>query len=815
MFRWNSVARCALAASLACTVALPAQAQSFRVARTFSLSGSSESAFPVQAVLMDVGSPAGPTDGLLDVVAIQQNQEAARLMSRGDGTFSAGSGRIELNDIPTAVGTGDFDGDGLDDIVVAGTSKILQWFRGTDGSLALTGSPLSLAGSPVGMAVGELNDDAHLDVVVINDDGAGGTVQVLLGNGDGSFSVFGEPFFAGVGVSSVVIADFTGDGAADVAVSSAVNNTVRLLRNSGTGFLQVPGTDFSVGIEPVGMGVSDVNGDGRPDLVVVNRSSDSVSVLTATDGGFTAAVDYASGGFGSYPTAVATGDFDKDGAEDIFVANNRSSDLAILHGDGIGGFGRLRAFNTEQEPVGVLVADLNGDGTADGISLNVGQSTPNAAVVLTRADGKIVAIENVVLDPNPAALASGDVDGDGLPDLLVAHDPASSSGNGHIQIYRSQAGGGLQPLLSLPITNPKTVARGDVNGDGVLDIIAVNEAPTSVLAFLGRSGGGFDASVSVPTGAAPAALVVGDWNGDGRDDVATARVVPADSGLDPTGAVEVRLSTGTGFGPATTLNVAAHVSGIAYGDFNEDGVLDLIVASTSGASSALLLGNGNGSFTPSGVALNTIANALAVVVADFDGDRHDDIAILAGGSDRKAVVIFGAGDLSFPLRREVRLGSSPSGLAARDLSGDGIPDLLIADQADNVIGVARSLGSERNFRNPTSLLVSRLPTTVHGADIDGDGRYDAVGLTTFVSSVAILSNEVTTTTRRGDGNGDGIVSAADSVALALDLGDNPTRRAEDVGGGTYVAAAGLDANGDGSADRLDVRAIVYRVFNEL
>jgi len=809
--------RCLVAVGLVGGVAVvPVQAQSFRTARTFSLTGSSESAFPVQAVLMDVGSPAGPTDGLLDIVAVQQNQEAARLLSRGDGTFSAGGGRIELNEIPTAMAVGDFDDDGLEDIVVVGTSKALQWFRGTDGSLERVGEPLTLAGSPVGAAAGHLNDDASLDVVVANDDGAGGTVQVLLGNGDGTFAPFGEPFMTGGGVAGVVIADFTGDGFNDVATVSAVNNSVRVLRNSGTGFLQLPGNDYSVGLEPVGLVVAELNGDGQPDIVAVNRSSDSVSVLLGSGSGFLPVVDFPSGGFGSYPSAVAVGDFDNDGIADLFVANNRSSDLSILHGDGLGGFGRIRAFTTEQEPVGVLAGDLNGDGAAEGISINVGQSVPNAAVILTRPDGKVAAVENVILDPNPAAVAAGDIDGDGRADIVVAHDPFTPGGNGSVQVLLAAEDGTLESATSLPIINPAAVARADVNGDGVLDIVALNEGPSSVLTYFGNRRGGFEPSVAVPTGIAPSALTIGDWNGDGRDDVATARVVAAtEIGRDPTGSVEVRLSTGTGFGAATTIAITAHAVGIASGDFNEDGHLDLIVASASGAGSALLLGDGSGGFASSGSPLTTIANAQAVAVADFDQDRHDDIAILAGGSDRRAVVIFGGGDLTFPLRREVRLGSSPAGLAARDLTGDGFPDLLVSDQADNVIGVARSLGGDRNFRTPTSYLVSRLPTAVVPADFDGDGRYDIGGVTTFVSSLAVLSNDGVVTALRGDGNGDGVRSAADSVALARDMGDSRTRRIEDVGGGAYAAAAGLDANGDGNADGLDVRAIVYRVFNEL
>ena len=569
-----------------------------------------------------------------------------------------------------------------------------------------------------------------------------------------------------------------------------------------------------MGLEPVALAAADLNHDGRLDLVAANRSSDSISVVLATPGGgFGTATDYASGGTGSYPSAVAIGDFDKDGKPDIFVANNRSSEAAILLGDGAGGFAGLSAYVADQEPVGVLAADVNSDGSADAISLNFGDNSPTVAVILKRPDGKVAAIQDVVTADNPSVITNGDVDGDGRSDLIVAHANAGLSAPGFVEVYRSPAGVGVPEVVqNFPVADPVAIAHGDVNGDGILDVLALNDTPSSLVVFLGKAAGGFENVQSYAMADGISAMVVGDWNHDGRDDVAVSRVVPGTT--ESTGAVDVRLATGTGLGATNSIAVTANAVAIDSGDFNEDGQLDLVVASGSSAGSAILLGDGAGGFAVSGLPIATINNAQAVAVGDFDRDQHDDIAILSAGSDRKVTVSYGDGTAAFPTRKDAGTFSGPSGLASRDVSGDGIPDLVVADQAKNSVYVARSRGAARLFALASSG-VSRQPIAVSAGDFDGDGRYDVGAVTIFVASMAILSNDSVTSIVRGDGNNDAVVSAADTIALARDLADGGVRRAEDVGRGAFAGSPGLDSNGDGSADRLDTLALVQRLFHEL
>src|SRR5205085_678964 len=122
-------------------------------------------------------------------------------------------------------------------------------------------------------------------------------------------------------------------------------------------------------------------------------------------------------------------------------------------------------------------------------------------------------------------------------------------------------------------------------------------------------------------------------------------------------------------------------------------------------------------------------------------------------------------------------GGSPSGLAARDINGDSVPDLLVSDEVSNLVAIFRSRGANRRFVEDDMPTVSRRPIGVVAADFDGDGRYDAAAADNFVAgTVSVLTNIAAPAVQRGDANGDAIVSAADAIAVIRELGDgNGTR----------------------------------------
>jgi hypothetical protein len=809
----------------------------FRAASTFPLTGAIGDATSLFA-LVDVGSQNGPLDGILDVVTAEQNQFVTVLFGNGDGTFDAGP-NTSLGRIPSAMVVADFNGDGLPDLLIGEASNTVTFFAGTgsaDGPFVPQGDPIPAGIGPVAIAAADVNGDGKLDALVIDEGNSGqaGAVTVLFGVGDGTFiagkcaggqnigvdcardsdcpastcALF-DPFSAGAGSAAVAVTDFDGDGKLDLAVVNKVSNTVTIMRGAGNGFFTTV-QSVNVGLEPIAIAAADLNGDGRTDLVVTNRNSDSIAVIDGLAGGsFANARFFGSGGVGSAPTGLALGDVNHDGVLDILVPNNRTSDASVLLGDGHGNFAAPRIFVTDQEPLAIAAADVNGDGVADAVCVNRGFSAPDAAVLISRADGSFDAVEDVVAQSSPNGLTVGDVDNDGVSDLILAQSPTGPAG-GTVLVYRATPPLGFAVPTSLQSAGDAVaVGQGDFNADGRLDVAVVNNSTNNVSVFLGLATGGFGAAHNYPIGSGATAVAVGDWNHDGRSDLAIA-----EQGTGSTGAVEILLAAADGsFGTPKAFAVGVTPVAIDVGDFNEDGKRDLAVANSVSGSVSLLKGNGDGTFT----ALSPIPNlgtAKALVVADFDRDQHDDIAVVDGTGQSRVDIYFGGGQGSFALGRSLSLsGGNPSALVARDINGDAKPDLLVSDDVSNAVAVFTSQGANRRFTAADTPTVSRRPVSVAAADFDGDGRYDGAAADAFVGAVSVLSNVVGPAVRRGDGNGDGVVSAADAVAVMRELADGNGTRIEDVGrGGTFAAAAGVDANGDGAVTLQDALAVAHRLF---
>jgi hypothetical protein len=184
------------------------------------------------------------------------------------------------------------------------------------------------------VAIGDLNGDRRPDLAVakISYDAGPGSVSVLLGNGDGSFSS-GSNFSVGNYPIAVAIGDLNKDGKLDLVTANTNSNTVSVALGNGDGSFR-PRTDYATGPSPTWVAIGNLDGDGRPDLAVPNSGSNTVSVWLGNGGGsFGARTDY---GVGTSPTCVAIGDFNRDGRPDLVVANNGSSTVLVLLNIGSG-----------------------------------------------------------------------------------------------------------------------------------------------------------------------------------------------------------------------------------------------------------------------------------------------------------------------------------------------------------------------------------------------------------------------------------------------------------------------------------------------
>ena len=844
-----------------------AQTPVFRSAQTYGLTGTSQSTLYVPVLaLADVGAPpANGPDGIPDLITASPGGDGgaggnvAVLFGNPDGSFALGPG-THLSSVPTAFAAADFDHDGVVDLLISDNSNMITFYQNfSDGPpFAKKGSPIAAGTGPIAIVARDLNGDDKLDAVVVDDgQGSTGGVSILIGNNDGTFQTRGF-VSTGLGASAVAIADFNKDGKLDLAVTNAGNSNVSILRGDGQGGFALVQTVNSGGNEPVAIAARDLNGDGFVDLAVANRSGDNIAVIDGSASGFRPARPFASGTANSEPNGIALDDFNGDGKIDLVVSNKFSSDVSVLLGDGHGSFGAPRGFVADQEPLSVVVSDVNQDGTPDVMTLNQGVQIPDVVVLLGNPDGSLVGVEDLFTQPNPDTIVCGDVDNDGLPDLIVGHPPAPPSTVGTLLVYRARAQGGFAPPTSVQsVGDGFGLARGDFNGDGRLDLVTVNQSTKDVSVYLARAGGGFASGHSYPLGAAPSAVTAGDWNHDGRSDLAvtfqsrqcsvtTATLCSSNAGCPEghcsvtttrachtssecpsvetcqggeicLGAVGILSAQPDGtLGSLTTMPVGSGPVAVDFGDFNKDGKLDLVVANTASNELSILSGNGDGTFQPA----STISNLPGVrgfTVADFDRDGRDDLAVILP-TQLQVNVLYGRpqGFIGGPI---LPVGGTPAGLVARDVTGDSIPDLIVADQVNNSVITFVGNGPGHQFFQDNGTFVGRGPSAIVSSavvagDFNGDGGYDAATVDNFLAGTApVLTNVRAPAVLRGDGNGDAVVSAADATAALLTAGKPNGVRIEDINAaGAYLAAPGVDANGDGIVNAQDALAVAHRVF---
>jgi len=355
-----------------------------------------------------------------------------------------------------------------------GTSNTAFFPISLAGNVAMTASDYGVGSSPPAVSTGDLNGDGKLDLVVANSSDS--TISVLLGNGDGTFQAQAT-YAVGQNPRDIAIADFNGDGKLDLAVANVNSNTVSVLLGNGDGTFQ-PQVQYPTGTGAWGVAAADVNGDGKLDLLITNSGDTTVSLLLGNgDGTFQPHVDYQAG---QGPTSLAVGDFNRDGKLDLAVADFGSSDtVAVLLGNGDGTFSTPTTYPTGSAPRFVAAVDFNGDGKLDLAVANQGDTT--ISILLGNGDGTFQPQVTYATSAGPTSVVVGDFNGDGKLDLAT---PGFGSGTS-VSVLLGNGDGTFQPHMDFTAgQGPYQLAIGDFNEDGRLDLAAADQNSNTVSVLL-------------------------------------------------------------------------------------------------------------------------------------------------------------------------------------------------------------------------------------------------------------------------------------------------------------------------------------------
>lgn len=337
--------------------------------------------------------------------------------------------RDNVGDRPTAVVAGQFDDDGLVDLIVGNnTSNTLSILSNAMNPVGTVTSTINHGGSgPISIVVADLNLDGREDLAVANFHSS--DISVLIQQVDGGFQLPTViPVGENVGPVAIVTANLDGDAYPDLVVSNSISNGLTLLRNAGDGTFIATHLNEPIAEKPQGIVAGRFDEDTLDDIVVVSQREQSVQLLVNNgDGTFTQQAEAA---VGARPSAIVAGDFDNDSNLDVAVANIGSASISIMFGDGEGKLTRTQNVRVNAPPIALARVDIDGDNDLDLIFTRAG----DLPVSLLRNDGtgrfQSAAFNGATdfLDTSalPFSVAASDVNGDTEVDLILARRDSDS-----------------------------------------------------------------------------------------------------------------------------------------------------------------------------------------------------------------------------------------------------------------------------------------------------------------------------------------------------------------------------------------------------
>ena len=771
-------------------------------------------------------------DGYLDIVTNAPQGYGILLFTGSvnetffrEKTYATGNGSI-----PNHISVGDLNNDNRMDIVTANFgSNSVGVLLGQDNGIfaSVMTYPSPIDARPRGTSLGDVNNDKRLDIIVANSDK--GSVGVLLGHGDGTFSAmaiystgqYSRPY-------SVAVGDIDHDGQLDIVVPTFDLDRIGILFGHGDGtFEEVTHYETGSSSYPISIALADLNADSHLDIIVVNSGANNFGVFMGCGNRtFEAQRTYTTGS-ASEPRSVQVADFNNDQISDIAITLFAENEVVLFFGHEDGALQRARTYSTGflSHPSGIAVADFNNDTQLDIVVALWG--TRSIAVLQDyyyAAEFEKQTAYSTGFDPQAYSVAVGDFDNDHRLDIVVAKE-----GTNNVGVSFGFGNGTFEEQIvdSLGIVyHPHGVISEDVNKDNRLDIIAVSSTNDSVSIILGYGNGSFSSSIVYPigNGSHPSAVAFGDFNNDNRADM-----VVTNEGTHSIG-ILLGYDYAT-FASQITYSIADNLKPymIAVADFNNDGYLDIVCTFLNSNNVGIYLGCSNGSFGAVMIFTTGIdSGPIGLVVSDFNNDDQLDLAVLNQNFGNVAIFLgYGNGSFATMMAFSTGDGSAPYSITAGNVDTDSYMDLVVANYGTNDVGILLGYGNGSfatvvtyptgDDSSPVAVTVcdfnndSHLDIAVANYDGHNVGVLLGYGNGTFASQVTYLidSRSRPTWLAFGDFNSDRQLDIAvtdfnsDYVGVFLGYGNGDfaaaTKYSSGVGSRPFYISIG-DLNNDNRSD---------------
>ncbi len=567
-------------------------------------------------------------DNDIDLVTVNNNDNTLSIFfNNGDGTFQPRADRTTEYS-PICGASGDLDGDGDVDLVIGNTGDNIvigeKIYRSTVSIMLNKGDgtfkervDYIVGKKPIEVVVADFDGDTDLDLATSNE--AHRNISVLLNNGKGEFGAQKIYPITKQGIAAPSLfttCDIDGDNDIDFVVAIPATDTVAVVFNNGDGTFP-KFENYLMGYLPMAVFAGDFDGDKNIDLATVNRETNSVTV--SINDGFGAFAKYSEYSVHGWPRGLYTADLDADSDLDIIVANYDGA-ITIWFNNGDGTYYGRIDYKLGVETFSVLAEDLDKDNDLDliiSIEFNF-----TIGVIFNNGDGTFDLANRHLYEigGNPYALVAEDINNDGWPDIIA------STAYQHAIFYSTNKGDGtFNNFTKYDMGEHYTfdLAAVDIDGDNDIDIIATNlgeeERPeNTVSVILNRGDGTYSETyIDYIVDEGPIGVTTGDFNHDGRPDIATANR--------GTNSVSILFNLGNGtFGNEINYPAGREPYGIYSKDINQDGNIDILVPNHRGNSVFVLVNDGNGEFSNLNYEFLVGSGPTKLVVADVNDDQSED-----------------------------------------------------------------------------------------------------------------------------------------------------------------------------------------------